>query len=199
MGKSKNKKNEQSGQGPDSPDQAPPSPGQEIPNEASEEEDPPNSAVLAAVTALQHGITQIKSNICETIDSGIKSVYADLKEEIAAAKEELQTSIATLESTLAAHDNIIQEIERSATFHLDSVSTPQRQETHLNSVTVAKRRALFSRNREILQGRPGVKYSLLYPVRLLVTFNGEQTSFTDPRKAQEYAERLFRTQSDTTT
>lgn len=57
--------------------------------------------------------------------------------------------------------------------------------------TVAKRRALFTRTREILRGQPGVKYGLLYPVRLLVTYNSEQTSFTDPKKAQDFAEHFF--------
>lgn len=55
---------------------------------------------------------------------------------------------------------------------------------------VAKRTALFNRAKELLRDKPGLKYGLLYPARLLVTFNGTQTSFTDPPKAVEYAERL---------
>lgn len=100
MGKPKVKKNEQSKQGPDEPDQAPCSPDQEIPAEASEEEDPPNRAVLAAMTALRGGIAQIKSDICATIDSRIKSVYTDVRGEIATAKKDLQTSITALETNL---------------------------------------------------------------------------------------------------
>lgn len=75
MRRTKNKKDERNGQGPDSSDQAPRSPGQEIPNEMSEEEDPPISAVLTTITALRGEITQIKSDICVTIDSCIKSIY----------------------------------------------------------------------------------------------------------------------------
>lgn len=56
---------------------------------------------------------------------------------------------------------------------------------------VAKRRALFNRARELLRDKPGVRYGLLYPARLLVTHNGTQTSFTDPKKAEEYAGQLF--------
>lgn len=55
---------------------------------------------------------------------------------------------------------------------------------------VAKRRALFNRARELLRDTPGVRYGLLYPARLLVTHNGTQSFFTDPKKAEEYAERL---------
>ncbi|KAE8296873.1 hypothetical protein D5F01_LYC05643 [Larimichthys crocea] len=55
---------------------------------------------------------------------------------------------------------------------------------------VAQRRALFNRARELLRNKPGVRYGLLYPARLLVTHNGTQTSFTDPKKAEEYAEQL---------
>lgn len=133
MGKPKNKKNEQSEQGPDEPDQALRSPDQEIPAEASEEEDPPNRAVLAAITALRGEIAQIKSDICATIDSRIKSVYTDLRREIATVKKDLQTSITTLETNSAAHSNTLKEIERSANFHSDIVSTLQRKVTLLNS------------------------------------------------------------------
>ncbi len=56
---------------------------------------------------------------------------------------------------------------------------------------VAKRRALFSCARELLREKPGVRYGLLYPARLLITHNGTQTSFTDPNEAEEYAEHLF--------
>lgn len=62
--------------------------------------------------------------------------------------------------------------------------------------TIVKQRALFTRTREILRNQPGVKYGLLYPARLLVTYKGVQTSFTDPQKAQTYAEQLFGIRSD---
>lgn len=58
---------------------------------------------------------------------------------------------------------------------------------------VAKRRALFNRARQLLRNQPGIRYGLLYPARFLVTHNGSQTSFTDPQKAEEYAERLTAT------
>lgn len=57
MVKPRNKKNEQSKQGPD---QAPCSPNQKMLGEANEEEDPPNRAVPAAITALRNEVTQIK-------------------------------------------------------------------------------------------------------------------------------------------
>lgn len=56
--------------------------------------------------------------------------------------------------------------------------------------TIAKRRALFNKAREMLRNQPGVKYGLLYPARLLVTHNGIQASFTDPKKAEEHAKRI---------
>lgn len=62
---------------------------------------------------------------------------------------------------------------------------------------VAKRRALFNRARELLRDKPGVRYGLLYPARLLVTHNGTQTSFMDPKKAEEYAESLSASESST--
>lgn len=50
---------------------------------------------------------------------------------------------------------------------------------------VAKRRVLFNRARELLRNKLGVRYGLLYPAGLLVTHNGTQTSFTDPKKSKE--------------
>lgn len=55
---------------------------------------------------------------------------------------------------------------------------------------MAKRRALFNRTRELLRDKPGIRYGLLYPARLLITHNGTQISFMDPKKAEEYTERL---------
>lgn len=103
-----------------------------MPDETTEEEYPPDRAVLAAITAFQNEVAQIMSEICATINSHIKSVYADLREEIATVKKDLQMSISTLE-TLTSHSNTTREIERLATFHSDSVSTLQRQVTCLNA------------------------------------------------------------------
>lgn len=55
---------------------------------------------------------------------------------------------------------------------------------------VAKRRALFNCTRELLRDKPGVRYGLLYPARLLITHNGTQILFMDPKKAEEYTKRL---------
>ena len=55
---------------------------------------------------------------------------------------------------------------------------------------MAKKRALFNHTRELLRGRPGVRYGLFYPARLLITHNSTQISFISAKKAEEYAERL---------
>lgn len=57
--------------------------------------------------------------------------------------------------------------------------------------SVVKRRAAFTKVREILRGRPGVRYRLMYPARLMVTHGNVKLSFTDPKEAQDYAERHF--------
>ncbi|CAM4659977.1 unnamed protein product [Leuciscus chuanchicus] len=260
------------------------------PDYPSEEVDPPNRAVLAAIAALRNEITQIKDDICATIDVRIQTVYTVLRGELATTKEELQTSITTLEKTATSHANTIGEIEKSASLtrlnsevekltekcedlegrlrrhNIRVIGIPEgtegprprdfiagllqevlsldekplidrahrtlrrRPEPHepprpfvlrlhyfhtLEDIlrkaaaakqlyhggkriqifpdyppTVAKKRALFNRTRELLRGRPGVRYGLLYPARLLITHNGTQISFIDAKKAEEYAERL---------
>lgn len=268
----------------------------------SEEADPTNRTVLAAITALRTEVAQIRDDICATLDSRIKTVYTVIREELATAKKEMQTSIVILEETAATHGSTIKELEKSATFHSDEVTELRQQVTKLNSElgklaekcedlegrsrrhnvritgipegaegpkprefiagllqellsldekplidrahrtlrkrpephepprpfvlrlhyyhvledimrkaaaakqlhydgkriqifpdyppAVAKRRALFNRTRELLRAQPGIRYGLLYPARLLVTHEGKQTSFTDPKKAEEFAERL---------
>lgn len=86
-----------------------------MPDDMSEEADPPNRAVLAAIAALRNGVAQIKEDICATIDARIQTVY-----------------ITALEKTTALHENTIREIEKSASHHSD-VTTLQRQVTRLNS------------------------------------------------------------------
>ena len=276
----------------------------------SEEADPPNRAVLAAIATLRSEVAQVKDDICATIDARIKTVYTVLRDELATTKKEVQTSITALEETTASHGNTIKEIEKSATLHSDDITALQRQVTRLNSEvekltekcedlegrsrrhniritgipegtegprprefiagllqkllsleekplidrahrtlrrrpeptepprpfilrlhyyhvledilrkataakqlyhdgkriqifpdyppTVAKKRALFNRSRELLRGKPGTRYGLLYPARLLITHNGTQISFIDPKKAEEYAERLSTSGSTTT-
>ena len=56
---------------------------------------------------------------------------------------------------------------------------------------VVKRRAAFTPARNLLRDQPGVKFGLLYPAKLRVTHNGNETTFTDPKEARLYAERHF--------
>lgn len=58
--------------------------------------------------------------------------------------------------------------------------------------SVVKQRAAFTKVREMLRGKPDVKYGLIYPARLLVTHGDTKRSFTDPREAQKYAEKRNR-------
>lgn len=46
--------------------------------------------------------------------------------------------------------------------------------------TMVKRRREFTRAREILRNKPGVRYGLLYPARFIITHSSQQHSFTDP-------------------
>lgn len=55
-------------------DQPPTLPGTQ-PNESSgDEEDPPNRALLAAITALRGEMTKIKDDICENLERRIERV-----------------------------------------------------------------------------------------------------------------------------
>lgn len=56
---------------------------------------------------------------------------------------------------------------------------------------VVRRRAAFNRARELLRDQPGVRYGMLYPAKLRVTFNGTETVYKDARAACEFAERHF--------
>lgn len=57
---------------------------------------------------------------------------------------------------------------------------------------VAKRRAAFNRARELLRDkRYGIRYGLLYPAKLRVTFRGKETVFTGAKKAREFTEHHF--------
>lgn len=44
---------------------------------------------------------------------------------------------------------------------------------------VVKQRALFTKTRELLHGKPGVRFGFLYPARLHVAYEGAETIFTD--------------------
>lgn len=56
---------------------------------------------------------------------------------------------------------------------------------------VVKRRAEFKRARELLRDQPGVRYGMLYPAKLRVTFHGKETVYTNAREACKFAERHF--------
>lgn len=51
---------------------------------------------------------------------------------------------------------------------------------------VVQARSAFSEVRRLLRGRDGVKYGLLYPARLRITFNGAEKRFQNPEEAMTY-------------
>lgn len=55
---------------------------------------------------------------------------------------------------------------------------------------VVKRRAAFTPARRLLRDKPGVKFGLVYPAKLRVTYNGNETTFTDAEEARRFAEHL---------
>lgn len=57
--------------------------------------------------------------------------------------------------------------------------------------TVAKARAAFTEVRKLLRNRQGVRYGILFPARLRVTYRGEDMEFTDPDKAMTYVRRTL--------
>ncbi|KAL0195705.1 hypothetical protein M9458_007211, partial [Cirrhinus mrigala] len=107
--------------------------GLDQPSDSTEEADPPNRAILAAIAALRNEVTQIKDDICATIDARIQTVYTVLRGELATTKEELQTSISTLEKSAASHANTMGEMEKSASQQSDDITALQRQVTRLSS------------------------------------------------------------------
>lgn len=56
---------------------------------------------------------------------------------------------------------------------------------------VVRQRALFTKTREMLRDKPGVRFGLLYPAKLRVTCDGTETVFTDPNEALQFAQRKF--------
>uniref|UniRef100_A0A087YRW3 L1 transposable element RRM domain-containing protein n=1 Tax=Poecilia formosa TaxID=48698 RepID=A0A087YRW3_POEFO len=56
---------------------------------------------------------------------------------------------------------------------------------------IAKRRAAFNGVRALLRDKPGVRYGLLYPAKLRVTFRGAETMFTNAKEAQRFVELHF--------
>lgn len=55
---------------------------------------------------------------------------------------------------------------------------------------VFKKRVLFTETKRILKNVPDLRYSLLYPARLRVTYKSKELFFTDHEKALEYAKEV---------
>lgn len=56
------------------------------------------------------------------------------------------------------------------------------------TASVAKARATFTEVRKMLRGCKEVRYGLLYPARLRITYQNEEKEFLDPKKAMEYVQ-----------
>ena len=52
---------------------------------------------------------------------------------------------------------------------------------------VVKRRAAFTPVRNLLRDKPGVRFGLLYPAKLRITYKDTDMTFTDPSAARKYA------------
>ena len=57
------------------------------------------------------------------------------------------------------------------------------------TATVAKARASFTSVRKMLRGLQGVRYGLLYPARLRISYKNEEKEFLDVTKALEYVQK----------
>lgn len=62
--------------------------------------------------------------------------------------------------------------------------------------SVAKARAAFTDVRKLLRGRQGVRFGILFPACLRVTYKGEDMEFIDPAKAMAYVKENIATSSD---
>lgn len=56
-------------------------------------------------------------------------------------------------------------------------------------MTVAKAPAVFTEVRKLLRERQGVRYGILFPARLRVTYRGEDMEFSDSDKAMAYVKK----------
>lgn len=54
------------------------------------------------------------------------------------------------------------------------------------TTTVARARAAFTEVRKLLHNQQGVRFGILYPARLRITYNGQDKEFLDPSKAMAY-------------
>ena len=57
------------------------------------------------------------------------------------------------------------------------------------TTNVAQARAAFNDVKKTLRGRQGVRYGLLFPAKLRITFNGEDRLFLKPAEAMDYVNR----------
>lgn len=64
------------------------------------------------------------------------------------------------------------------------------------TASVAKARAAFTEVRKLLRDRQGVRFGILFPARLRVTYKGEDMEFIDPAKAMAYVKENIVTSSD---
>lgn len=66
------------------------------------------------------------------------------------------------------------------------------------TASVAKARAAFGDVRRALRGRQGVRYGLLFPARLRISYDGEEKEFRNASEAMDYVKRkiISVTQSD---
>lgn len=59
------------------------------------------------------------------------------------------------------------------------------------TTSVAKARAAFTDARRALRGRSDVRFGLLFPARLKITYKGDSKEFKDPAKAMDYIKRTI--------
>ncbi|XP_032885046.1 uncharacterized protein LOC116978134 [Amblyraja radiata] len=55
---------------------------------------------------------------------------------------------------------------------------------------VAKKRALFTKTRLILKGIPNLRYGIIYPAKMSITYKDLERFFIDPEEAFKYAQEL---------
>ncbi len=96
-----------------------------LPDDMSDEADPPNREILPAIAALRSEVTKIKDDICASIDVRIQTVCTELRDKLATTKEEIQTSITALEGASALQGKTIKELEKSVSLHSNDVTALQ--------------------------------------------------------------------------
>ena len=56
---------------------------------------------------------------------------------------------------------------------------------------VAKARAAFNNVRSLLRGRQEIRYGIIFPARLRISYNGDNKEFLDPEKAMAYVKTII--------